>query len=216
MISWIRGEIIDTWIHSKKFYVLLNCKGIGYEIQILDSLNNLLEKETITLWIEQIKREDSEILFGFKERIERDFFRDILSVKGIGPQIGMSLLNNYDLFQIINSINIQDKTLFNSVPGIGKKMTERILFEFKNKTLTSIEKNNNPKETNFSELNNEIKNVIEELDLALKSLSYLSRERKDTISFIVNKISEKNKSENITFENLLKVALDYLQEKQYK
>ena len=135
MISWIRGEIIDTWIKTKRFYVLINCHGLGYEIQILESLKTNLDKSLITLWIHQIKREDSDLFFGFKEKAKRDFFRDLLVVKGIGPQIGMSLLNRYDLKQIYNTVRCQDKELFNSIPGIGQKMSERLILELK-KTLS--------------------------------------------------------------------------------
>ena len=102
MISWITGEIIDTWIKTKKFYVLINCQGIGYEVQIIENFKKDLDKNKITLWIHQIKREDSDLLFGFIDKGNRDFFRDLLQVKGIGPQIGMTLLNKYDLSQIYN------------------------------------------------------------------------------------------------------------------
>ena len=111
MISWIKGEIIDTWINSKKFYVLINCQGLGYEVQILESLKKDLNENNITLWIHQIKREDSDYFFGFKDKAKRDFFRDLLQVKGVGPQIGMSLLNKYNLNQIFNSVINKDKTL---------------------------------------------------------------------------------------------------------
>ena len=151
MISWIRGEIIDTWIKTKKFYVLINCQGLGYEVQILESLKKDLNKNLINLWIHQIKREDSDFFFGFKEKEKRDFFRDLLQVKGIGPQIGMSLLNRYDLNQIYNTVRNKDKELFNSIPGIGQKMSERLILELKNKIKDTpeiiednTEKTNNP------------------------------------------------------------------------
>ena len=116
MISWISGEIVDTWIKTKKIYVLINCQGLGYEVQILESLEKDLDKNKLTLWIHQIKKEDSDLFFGFKEKEKRDFFRDLLQVRGIGPQISMSLLNKYDLKQIFNSIRDEDKELFNSIP----------------------------------------------------------------------------------------------------
>ncbi len=215
MISWIKGEVIDTWIQNKRFYVLINCSGLGYEIQILDSLKEYLNEENITLWVHQIKREDVDLLFGFKERNERDFFRNLLSVKGIGTQIGMSLLNKHNLNEIVDSIKNQDKKLFTSVPGIGQKMTERILFELKNKILTSFEINKGTfQETNDLYQVKEIKNIIDDVDLALKSLSYSLKERKETISFLIKRINHKNISEIPTFENLLKDALGYLVKNQ--
>jgi len=216
LISWISGEIIDTWIKAKKFFVLINCSGIGYEVQILESLKKDLDKNILTLWIHQIKREDSDLLFGFKDKTKRDFFRDLLQVKGIGPQIGMALLNKYDLNQIFNSVRNKDKALFNSIPGIGQKMTERLFLELKNKiTVNSeiienfIEKPNNP------EIKKEIKDLIDDLDLALKSLSYTLKERKRALSFILTKLNQPNLStkeilNSFTFEILLKESLDFL------
>ena len=216
MISWIRGELIDTWIQTKKFYVLINCQGLGYEIQILEPFKNDLDKNIVTLWIHQIKREDSDFLFGFKDKQKRDFFRDLLKVKGIGPQIGMSLLSKYDLNQIFNSVRNKDNTLFNSVPGIGQKMTERLFLELKNKNTVSSETIKDFAEPNNLAFNKEIKKLIDDLDLALKSLSYSLKERKKAIKFILTKIDQPNLSSekvlnNITFEIFLKESLDFLE-----
>ena len=217
MISWIKGEIIDTWIKTKKIYVLINCQGLGYEVQILESLEKDLEKNIITLWIHQIKREDSDFFFGFKDKEKRDFFRDLLKVKGIGPQIGMSLLNKYDLKQILNSIRNEDKVLFNSIPGIGQKMTERLFLELKNKIIVTseIKKESNYK-PNYNELKKEIKILIDDVDLALKSLSYSIKDRKKVMNFILTKVDQSNLSKqkllnSFTFEVLLKDSLDFLE-----
>tara|TARA_B100000925_G_scaffold282167_1_gene254745 strand:+ start:414 stop:1073 length:660 start_codon:yes stop_codon:yes gene_type:complete len=216
LISWIRGELIDTWIQTKKFYVLINCQGLGYEIQILEPFKNDLDKNILTLWIHQIKREDSDFLFGFKDKQKRDFFRDLLKVKGIGPQIGMSLLSKYDLNQIFNSVRNKDNTLFNSVPGIGQKMTERLFLELKNKNTVTSETIKDFAEPNNLAFNKEIKKLIDDLDLALKSLSYSLKERKKAIKFILTKIDQPNLSSekvlnNITFEIFLKESLDFLE-----
>ena len=216
MISWIRGELIDTWIQTKKFYVLINCQGLGYEIQILEPFKNDLDKNILTLWIHQIKREDSDFLFGFKDKQKRDFFRDLLKVKGIGPQIGMSLLSKYDLNQIFNSVKNKDKTIFNSVPGIGQKMTERLFLELKNKITFTSEIIKEFAEPNDFELTKEIKNLIDDLDLALKSLSYSLKERKKAINLILKKLDEPNIPmqdvlNSFTFEAILKDSLDFLE-----
>ena len=218
MISWIRGEIIDKWIKAKKSYVLINCQGLGYEVQILESSTKDFDKNIITLWIHQIKREDSDFFFGFKDKEKRDFFRDLLQVKGIGPQIGMSLLNKYDLNQIFKSIVNKDKDLFNSIPGIGPKMTERLFLELKNKNtvISEIFKDSSEK-TNNPELKKEFKNLIDDIDLALKSLSYNLKERKKARNLILTKVNQPNLPiqtvlNTLTFENLLKDSLDFLEQ----
>ena len=219
MISWIKGEIIDTWTQSKKFYVLINCQGLGYEVQILEPLKEDFDKNIVTFWLHQIKKEDSDLFFGFRDKEKRDFFRDLLQVKGIGPQIGMALLNKYELNQIFNSVINKDNSLFNSVPGIGQKMTERLFLELKNKIKVTAKMEEDFNKQINHEIRKEIKNLIDDLDLALKSLSYSSKERKKTLDFILNKIYKANLSNqkllsSFSFEILLKESLDFLERSQ--
>jgi len=219
LISWIKGEIIDTWTQSKKFYVLINCQGLGYEVQILEPLKEDFDKNIVTFWLHQIKKEDSDLFFGFRDKEKRDFFRDLLQVKGIGPQIGMALLNKYELNQIFNSVINKDKSLFNSVPGIGQKMTERLFLELKNKIKVTAKMEEDFNKQINHEIRKEIKNLIDDLDLALKSLSYSSKERKKTLDFILNKIDKANLSKqkllsSFSFEILLKESLDFLERSQ--
>ena len=219
MISWIKGEIIDTWTQSKKFYVLINCQGLGYEVQILEPLKEDFDKNIVTFWLHQIKKEDSDLFFGFRDKEKRDFFRELLQVKGIGPQIGMALLNKYELNQIFNSVINKDKSLFNSVPGIGQKMTERLFLELKNKIKVTAKMEEDFNKQINHEIRKEIKNLIDDLDLAIKSLSYSSKERKKTLDFILNKIDKANLSKqkllsSFSFEILLKESLDFLERSQ--
>ena len=143
MISWIKGELVDLWQTNNKFYILINCQGLGYEIQILESIYIKLKTKEIThqnivLWLKHIKKEDSDYLFGFISKDQKDFFIEILNIKGIGSQIGMSLLNKFSIDEIINAIDSKDKKLISSVQGIGQKMTERIILELKNKSKMKI------------------------------------------------------------------------------
>jgi len=219
LISWIKGEIIDTWTQSKKFYVLINCQGLGYEVQILEPLKEDFDKNIVTFWLHQIKKEDSDLFFGFRDKEKRDFFRDLLQVKGIGPQIGMALLNKYELNQIFNSVINKDNSLFNSVPGIGQKMTERLFLELKNKIKVTEQMEEDFNIQINHEIREEIKHLIDDLDLALKSLSYSSKERKKTLDYILNKIDKSNLSKqkllsSFSFEILLKESLDFLERSQ--
>ena len=109
MISWIKGELVSSWNANNKFYILVNCQGLGYEIQTLESVifdidTNKSSKKEIILWLKHIKKEDSDMLFGFNSKEQRDFFIQILDIKGIGSQIGMSLLNKFSVNQLINAI----------------------------------------------------------------------------------------------------------------
>ena len=76
MISWINGELIELWQTNQKFFVLINCQGLGYEVQILESYflklkTSQISNKNITLWIKHIKKEDSDLLFGLHQKNRR-------------------------------------------------------------------------------------------------------------------------------------------------
>tara|TARA_Y100000589_G_scaffold145358_1_gene139045 strand:- start:3263 stop:3931 length:669 start_codon:yes stop_codon:yes gene_type:complete len=214
LISWISGEIIYSWTDNQKSYILINCNGLGYEIQTLKIIENNIKTKNTTLWINHVKKEDSDNFYGFLNKEERDFFRDLLKVKGIGPQIGMSLLTKYSLNEIINSLKTKNDKLISSVPGIGKKMTERIFFEMKNKFLNDPKVFKVTKESTNNE-SKKIELIINDVEIALRSLDYSNKEIKNTIDNLRSLINEsfdqeKNVTENITFEKLLKDAFNLL------
>ena len=143
MISWINGELVELWQTNQKSFVLINCQGLGYEIQILDSLflklkTNQITNKEITLWIKHIKKEDSDLLFGFTSKNQKNFFIEIISIRGIGSQIGMGILNKFSISEIIVAIKTQNKKLISSVPGIGQKMSDRLILELKSKFNSEI------------------------------------------------------------------------------
>ena len=216
MISWITGELVEFWQTNQKYFVLINCQGLGYEIQILESFflklkTNNFSNETITLWIKHIKKEETDLLFGFSSKDQRNFFIQILNIRGIGSQIGMGLLNKFSISEVINAINTQNKNLISSVPGIGQKMTERIILELKNKFKNELNIQKEKKKEEFLTNNNEINKILEDLQLTLKSLNYTNREIN---SILPNIIKESNflikKEKKLSFENLLKLAMNYL------
>ena len=215
MISWIKGEHLCSWKKNQRNYILINCQGIGYEIQITKYKEFSNEKASITLWIQHIKREDYDSLFGFIKKEERDFFRELLNVKGIGPQIGMSLLNKYSIEEVIYSIQDSNKQLISSVPGIGPKMTERILLELKNKLKIDIE-SSRKETTNETPLSSEIRSMLEDIEITLNSLSYHKKDIKNVLQILLNDIDKKvinnNKKNNeFGFEYLLKKAMKLLE-----
>ena len=190
---------------------------MGYEIQILNNLETEFNEKDIILWIEHIKREDSELLFGFRKKEERDFFRDLLKVRGIGPQIGMSLLNKYSINEVKTSLVKQNKDLISSVPGIGKKMTERIFLELKNKINVIQEDPNKKLNPNDKD---EISFILRDIDIALRSLEYPVKDIKNAINILMNDLSKEKttelKEDKITFENILKNAISILENNDSK
>ena len=216
MISWINGELIESWQTNQKFFVLINCQGLGYEIQILESFflkikANQISNKKITLWIKHIKKEDSDLLFGFTSKDEKDFFIEILNIRGVGSQIGMGILSKFSISEVINAIKTQNKKLISSVPGIGQKMSERLILELKNKFINEIQIEGEKGKYEVEVMNSQTKKMIEDLELTLQSLNYTKTEIKSILPVIIKETDDLSKKErNASFENLLKLAMNHL------
>ena len=216
MISWINGDLVDLWQTNQKFFVLINCQGLGYEIQILESFflklkTNQISNKKITLWLKHIKKEDSDLLFGFTSKEQKNFFIEILSIRGVGSQIGMGILNKFSIGEVINAIKTQNKKLICSVPGIGQKMSDRLILELKNKFKNEIQFEEEKAKDEFEIKDPEINKMIDDLQLTLQSLNYKNKEIQTILPIIINEVDFFAKKENnLSFENLLKLAMNYL------
>ena len=193
MISWLKGEIIHTWKISSRKGIVLNVGGVGYEIQLLpkqiDKAEVLNEFE---LWIHQIDREDGTSLYGFIEVNQRDLFREIISVNGIGPQIGMAMLEEFEVPQLVNAIENKESNLLTKTQGIGKRIAERLIVELRNK-LQRFTDNDKTIQENKNDIEaNQFSKYIDEIYLILNSLGYVDNEIKESIKIIT--INEKENS----------------------
>ena len=201
MISWLKGQIIKTWQTTSKKGIVLNVGGIGYEIQLLskqiDKIDHTISKE---FWIHQIIREDYTNLFGFKELNQRDLFRKIIGVNGIGPQIAMSLLDDLDVDQLVSAIQINDLKLLTKTQGIGKRIAERLVLDLKNKLQDFSDNSVDFTDNKNLCLSTDYENYLEEIRLILVSLGYVDSEIKETTKFITT-----NEKENTLLINSLSI-----------
>ena len=193
MISWLKGEKVHTWKISSRKGIVLNVGGVGYEIQLLpkqiDKAEVLNEFE---LWIHQIDREDGTSLYGFIEVNQRDLFREIISVNGIGPQIGMAMLEEFEVPQLVNAIENKESKLLTKTQGIGKRIAERLIVELRNK-LQRFTDNDKTIHENKNDIEaNQFSKYIDEIYLILNSLGYVDNEIKESIKIIT--INEKENS----------------------
>ena len=208
--------MVELWQNNQKFFILINCQGLGYEIQILEAFflklkTNHISNKKITLWIKHIKKEDSDLLFGFKSKDQKNFFIEILNIRGVGSQIGMGILNKFSISEVINAINTQNKKLICSVPGIGNKMSERLILELKSKFKNELQIEEGGVEDELLITDNKINKLLGELQLTLKSLNYTNAEIKSILPIIIKDIEDlTNKEKNTSFEDLLKLAMNYL------
>ena len=199
MISWLKGEIIQNWKLSSKEGIVLNVDGVGYEIQILSKqieINN--NSKEIEFWVHQINREECTNLYGFIEINQRNLFRKIISVNGIGPQIGMSLLQDFEVDQIVEAIEESDVILLTKSQGIGKRIAERLIVELKNKLQRFIDINEISHDNKKDIEPNQLSKYIDEVYLILSSLGYVDTEIKDSIKIITT-----NEKENSLLLNSL-------------
>jgi Holliday junction DNA helicase RuvA len=216
LISWINGELVELWQINQKFFVLINCQGLGYEIQILESYflklkSKQISSNNITLWIKHIKKEDSDLLFGFSSKDQKNFFIEILSIRGVGSQIGMGILNKFSISEIIIAIKTQNKKLISSVPGIGQKMSDRLILELKNKFKNEIQIDEGKAKEEFEIKDPEINKMVDDLLLTLQSLNYKNKEIKAIMPILIKEIDIIIEKENkLSFEILLKIAMNYL------
>ncbi len=217
MISWINGELVELWQTNQKFFVLINCQGLGYEIQILKSFflklkTNQISNKNLTLWIKHIKKEDSDLLFGFTSKDQKDFFIEILNVRGVGSQIGMGVLNKFSINEVIKAIKTQNKKLICSIPGVGQKMSDRIILELKSKFKSEMQLEEEKVNYEFEINDPEIKKMMEDLKLTLQSLNYKNKEINTILPILIKEVDLLSKKENnLSFENLLKLSMNYLE-----
>jgi len=172
---------------------------------------NQISNKKITLWLKHIKKEDSDLFFGFTSKEQKNFFIEILSIRGVGSQISMGILNKFSINEVINLIKNQNKKLICSVPGIGQKMSDRLILELKNKFKSKIQFEEEKAKDEFEIKDPEINKMIEDLQLTLQSLNYKNKEIKNILPIIINEVDFLAKKENnLSFENLLKLAMNYL------
>lgn len=153
--------------------------GIGYEIDIpmSDFYNLPTPGSELTLYTHLVIREDHHALFGFISPISKDCFRQLIKVSGIGPKIGLALLSTLSVEDIHSAVACSDITTLCLVPGVGKKMAERMLLELKGKLGLGSEFAS-AKGAVFSRSTSAVKNDI------LTALISLGYNEKDTLKVI--------------------------------
>tara|TARA_Y100001968_G_C19395908_1_gene738311 strand:+ start:1072 stop:1746 length:675 start_codon:yes stop_codon:yes gene_type:complete len=191
MISWLKGQIIQNWQQSSKKGIVLNVGGIGYEIQLLAKQLDIIDNSiTNEFWIHQINRDDCTNLYGFNELNQRDLFRKIIGINGIGPQIAMALLEEFDVKQLVFAIEDNDIRLLTKSQGIGKRIAERLIVELRNKLHKFKDSNEIPIDIKENKTTNMLGKYLEEIESILNSLGYLDNEIKESIQFIITKEKE--------------------------
>ncbi|NJL47778.1 MAG: Holliday junction branch migration protein RuvA [Leptolyngbyaceae cyanobacterium SM2_5_2] len=136
MISYLKGVLADIQKPGNhKLMVTLEVNQVGYELQVAARQLSILPPlgETVQLFCHLQVREDQMILYGFGQRQERDLFRQLIAVSGIGPQMALALLDTLGEQELVQAVVSGNTHLIARTPGVGSKTAERIVLELKTK-----------------------------------------------------------------------------------
>ena len=174
MFEYICGKLSVKKID----YVALDINGLAYKIYIslktFEKMSNI--ESTEKLYIHTNVKEDDISLYGFKTQNEREIFKALISVSGVGPKLAIAILSTFNTKEIIDIVTENESKIFIKVPGLGIKKAQKIILDLKDKVKklefseTIAENNNILSENNTS--NSEILLMKEDLKLALESLGY--------------------------------------------
>ncbi|WP_027016577.1 Holliday junction branch migration protein RuvA [Comamonas composti] len=129
------GKLTGTLLEKNPPEVLVDCGGVGYEVQVpMSTFYNLpASGARVSLLTHFVVREDAQLLYGFGTPSERQAFRSLIKVTGIGPRMALSVLSGMSVDDLAQAVTLQEVGRLVKVPGIGKKTAERLLLELKGK-----------------------------------------------------------------------------------
>ena len=133
MINHIDGKLVD----KTPTHVVIDCNGVGYSINISLQTFSKINDERCKLFTHLSVKEDSHTLYGFITENERELFRHLISVSGVGPSTAQVILSTYKSDEIINYISASDVAAIKNVKGIGLKTAQRIIIDLKDKVTKS-------------------------------------------------------------------------------
>jgi Holliday junction DNA helicase RuvA len=193
MITQLKGRMIE----KSPTEIVIDCNGVGYIVNIsLNTFSKLSDSESISLYTHLQVKEDSHTLFGFFEKTERNLFRQLISVSGIGASTARTMLSSLTPGEIQSAIVSGNVSVIQSVKGIGLKTAQRVIIDLKDKV--SLISENDQFIGNISNTNQ---------DEALSALEVLGYNRKQTSKLIEMLV---NNSPEMSVEELIKGALNKL------
>jgi len=199
MIEKITGRIIQ----KSPTFCVVDCGGVGLGLNIslntFQKIKSVPQNSQVSLFTHLHVREDLLQLYGFSETEEKDFFRMLISISGIGPRLALTLLSGPTTKDIKNAISREDVAILTRVPGIGRKTAQRLILELKEKMATEKEvKGLPPVVTASDQLHEKINEAIQ----ALVQLGYKQEDAHHALSNLADKISDE-----ISVEQIIKMAL---------
>lgn len=193
MITQIRGRLVE----KNPTEVVVDCNGVGYLLHIsLNTFSALPSDENVVLYTHLSIREDAHTLFGFITKTEREVFKLLISVSGVGPSIARTMLSSMTSEEIQQAIASENVQVIQSVKGIGAKTAQRVIVDLKDKIMKTFDMN---------EVSVHVNNTNK--DEALSALEVLGFNRKQSEK-VVNTIVKEHPE--ATIEKIIKLSLKNL------
>ena len=129
------GRLAGLLVEKNPPHLLIDCHGVGYEVDVpMSTFYNLpAAGERVTLLTHLVVREDAQLLYGFGTAAEREAFRHLIRISGIGPRMALAVLSGMSVSELAQTVASQQAGRLTKIPGIGKKTAERLLLELKGK-----------------------------------------------------------------------------------
>ena len=196
MIALIKGKLVQ----KSSTEIIVDCSGVGYQINVsLNTSAKLPEiDETVKLFTILIPREDSLNLYGFYDINEKDAFKILISISGVGPKVALGILSSVSVDELQHYIILGNTNALQKLPGMGKKTAERLMLELKDK----INKISVESTGNFSIEQSTLKQEV------LSALLTLGYSRPVAEKAINSALSEQGQVK-LTSEQLIKLSLKY-------
>lgn len=129
------GRLTGVLLEKQPPHVLLDVQGVGYELDAPMSTFYKLPVlgQSVTLHTHMVVREDAQLLYAFVEKRERELFRELIRLNGVGPKLALALMSGLEVDELIRAVQAQDTSALVRVPGVGKKTAERLLIELRDR-----------------------------------------------------------------------------------
>lgn len=132
MIGWLKGDVKHRDQKGARSLVLIACGGVGYDVQLIQrDWQAISTGQLHEFWVHQVVSADSLQLFGFRYVAERDLFRELINVNGVGPQAGLALLDACKPQELVTAIVDSDLKTLCRAKGVGKRTAERLALELR-------------------------------------------------------------------------------------
>ncbi len=193
MITYIKGKLVE----KSPTYLVVESGGIGYFINIsLNTFAQIGEEENILVYTHLQIKEDSHTLYGFAQKSEREIFRLLISVSGIGSNIARTMLSSLSPVQIRDAIASADVAIIQGVKGIGAKTAQRVILDLKDKVLKIYQ---------IDEVSSNSNNTNKEEALsALEVLGFTKRQSEKVVDKVINQDT------SLSVEDIIKQTLKNL------